>query len=170
MSKSSYSVAEIEAMLAKATVGPWAVQRNARLEVIATVEPLEGAIWHQGIAHVYRRGMMNGTPYSVPAQANAEFIAASPSIVQQLLDERERVRRDAFDEAIAIDNELLTVANRVLRWLYGTMNPRLIDKSLRNVTQFDIHAELEQAILTAHSRRVTSSRALEAARDNHKGE
>jgi hypothetical protein len=50
--------------------------------------------------------------------------------------------------------DLLRVARRVMRWLYANMNPTApVDKSLLRVPQFDIHAELEQAILNASARR-----------------
>lgn len=55
-------------------------------------------------------------------------------------------------------NDLYQIATRVLRWLYATMNPNLpIDKSLLKVTQFEIHKELECAILDAHAARIRST-------------
>lgn len=55
------------------------------------------------------------------------------------------------------DAELYQTASRVLRWLYATMNPKLpIDKSLLKVTQFEIHAELERAVLNTHAAQVRS--------------
>lgn len=59
--------------------------------------------------------------------------------------------------AVEGDADLYKVASRVLRWLYATMNPKLpIDKSLLKVSQFEIHAELERAILDAHAAQVYS--------------
>lgn len=63
------------------TPGPWRIERNARLEIIYTVEPFQGVGWNQGIAHVYRQGKMNGTPYRMPAEANARLISAAPELV-----------------------------------------------------------------------------------------
>jgi hypothetical protein len=58
-------------------------------------------------------------------------------------------------EGGAPDDELFRTAKRVLRWLYATMNPKLADKSILHLTQFDVHAELERAILNAHAARAT---------------
>jgi hypothetical protein len=52
----------------------WEVQHNHRLEIVETVEPYAGHAWKRGVAHVYRGGVMNGTRYSVDAEANAELI------------------------------------------------------------------------------------------------
>lgn len=58
------------------------------------------------------------------------------------------------------NGELFQVTSRVLRWLYATMNPKLpIDKSLLKVTQFEIHKELEIAILNAHAAQVRARAA-----------
>lgn len=79
-------------LLSKATPGPWKAQRNARLEIISSIEPFEGCGWGQAVAHIYRAGKMNGTPYRMPAIANAELIAAAPELLTALADECERLR------------------------------------------------------------------------------
>lgn len=71
------------------TPGPWKVEHNTRLEIISSVEPYEGCGWGQAVAHVYRAGKMNGTPYRMPAEANARLIAAAPALyaaLQQVLN------------------------------------------------------------------------------------
>ena len=74
--KTTEQIQELLSVAEKATPGPWKAQRNARLEIISSVEPFEGCGWGQAVAHVYRAGKMNGTPYRMPAQANADHIAA----------------------------------------------------------------------------------------------
>lgn len=66
-------IASMKEAAAKATPGPWKAQRNARLEIISTIEPFEGCGWGQAVAHVYQAGKMNGTPYRMPAQAKREL-------------------------------------------------------------------------------------------------
>lgn len=62
------------------------------------------------------------------------------------------------------DERLLPVAVHVLRWLYATMNPNgPIDKSLLRITQFEIHAELEQAVLKAQAAAFIRSKTKIAA-------
>jgi hypothetical protein len=92
MTMTTEQLAALKGVAEKATPGPWKAQRNARLEIISSVEPFEGCGWGQAVAHVYRAGKMNGTPYRMPAQANADFIATfDPATCLELLEEVERL-------------------------------------------------------------------------------
>src|ERR1041385_6743601 len=96
--KTTEQLQELLSVAEKATPGPWKAQRNARLEIISSVEPFKGCGWGQAVAHVYRAGKMNGTPYRMPAQANADHIAAfDPTTCANL------VRRLIHAEKLLID-------------------------------------------------------------------
>lgn len=95
-------------------------------------------------------------------------VLASPELREHFIklnsDDIKYTRVRADGAAPVVDDALYQTAKRVLRWLYATMNPKLpIDKSLLKVTQFEIHAELEHAILDAHAKQVQSRVAASPA-------
>lgn len=83
-------VSEARELLAKATLGPWRVERNTKRLEISPIRP-DGQ-WVSMIAQVYKSGRCNGSSYRMPAEANAELIARAPELLRQLCDEVERLR------------------------------------------------------------------------------
>ena len=71
------------------TPRPWTVTKHkGRIEIKGN----DG--WESMIAHVYKSGMVNGNHYEVPAEQNADLMAAAPDLLIALEDLFEFCKRE----------------------------------------------------------------------------